>query len=80
MKICLALARRCESRQEHVMPAAIIIANREINERTGQEEIIASHGIDLATDHEFQVPQIDPRFLGATFDQEYGEYVLAYRR
>ena len=60
------------------MPAATIIANREINRRTGLEEIIASHGIDLATDQEFQVPQVDPRVLGATFDREYGEYVLDF--
>lgn len=54
----------------------IVITNKEKNERTGLDEVIVSHGIDLATGKVIILPCATPSRIGATYDAGVGEYVL----
>ena len=44
--------------------------------KTGHKEFIASHGICLKSGNLIILPQEHPDFLGAKFDEEYGEYII----
>ena len=54
----------------------ICITTWERNPRTGKDELIVSHGVDLDTDHAVTLPCQTPQSLGAVFDPELREFVL----
>jgi hypothetical protein len=50
---------------------------KERNRKTGLEETIVSHGIDLNNDDRIVIlPQEPPWKIGAVMDPDIGEYVL----
>lgn len=55
----------------------IVITIREKNKRTGQEELIVSHGINLHTGKTVILPCESPKQIGAKFNIAIGEYVLS---
>jgi hypothetical protein len=57
----------------------IVITVKEKNQRTGQEKLVVSHGIDEYTGKSVILPCEPPERIGAKFDQEIGEYVLPER-
>lgn len=54
----------------------VVVTTKEKNERTGREELIVSHGVDVDTGRMVILPCEPPQSLGATFDENLGEYVL----
>lgn len=46
------------------------------DERTGREELVASHGINAYTDEMVTLPSVHPQQLGAVIDRDLGEWVL----
>jgi hypothetical protein len=54
----------------------IIVTMKEINPRTGREELVASHGVNVATGTNVIVSCDHPEKLGAVFDEAIGEYVI----
>lgn len=55
----------------------IVVITAEVkSEETGQLELIADHGYDVATGRRVQFPSEHPVDLGATYHQGMGEYVL----
>ena len=54
----------------------IVIASMETNERTGQKEMVASHGIDERTGERHVLPPEHPTKLGARFCAQRGEWLL----
>ena len=55
----------------------IVITTKERNPRTGREQVVVSHGIDMDTDRTVILPCEPPEALGAVFNPEMGEYVLS---
>lgn len=55
----------------------VVITTKERNPRTGREQVVVSHGIDLATDQTVILPCETPEALGAVFNPEMGEYILS---
>jgi hypothetical protein len=58
----------------------LVIACHIMNERTGEHELIASHGVDLDTGRNVTLPGEHPHALGARFDPRYNEYVIPDQR
>jgi hypothetical protein len=58
------------------MPKIMLITVREKNKRTGEEELVVSHGIDLETEKTIITSNEPPQFMGAKFDHDMGEWVL----
>lgn len=54
-----------------------VVANKERDARTGRDVVLVSHGVDVASGQVVNLPNVRPEELGATFDPELGEYVLA---
>lgn len=54
----------------------IVITVKEINENTGREHLIVSHGIDKVTGKAVILPCETPAEIGAVFNTDLGEYVL----
>ena len=54
-----------------------VVANKERDARTGRDVVLVSHGVDVASGQVVNLPNVRPEELGATFDLELGEYVLA---
>ena len=54
----------------------IVITHFERNERTGDPEIIVSHGINTEDDSYVNLPSLKPEQVGAKYDPEVGEFVL----
>lgn len=54
----------------------IVITHFERNERTGDLEIIVSHGINTEDDSYVNLPSLKPEQVGAKYDPEVGEFVL----
>ena len=54
----------------------IVITTQETNPKTGRKESIASHGIDADTGKSVILPNELPGLLGATFDNDIGEWVI----
>ena len=55
----------------------VVVTTKERDARTGREIVIASHGIDEESGNAVPLPNVRPEELGATFDPELGEYVVA---
>lgn len=54
----------------------LVITTTETNRKTGREERIVSHGIDMATDRPVILPCEKPEVIGARYNQSLGEFVL----
>lgn len=54
----------------------VVIVDRCHNARTGKSELIVSHGVDQETGQTHVLPNVHPHELGATMDEELGEYVM----
>jgi hypothetical protein len=48
----------------------------ETNKKTGLQEQVVSHGVDLDTGRSVILPAEHPGKLGAVFDPGYGEYLI----
>lgn len=54
----------------------LVLTTRERHERTGQMQLLVSHGIDLETDQTIVLPQVAPSAIGAILDHDLEEYAL----
>jgi hypothetical protein len=54
----------------------LVITIKEVNEKSGNLELIVSHGVNLVTDEIVILQQVHPSLIGAIFDYKLGEYVL----
>lgn len=61
------------------MSGIIVISSIEIDDDTGKRHLVSSHGIDRSTGKVVILPNEHPKALGAVFDPEINEYVLAYK-
>lgn len=55
----------------------LLITYTETNNRTGRKETLVSHGVNLKTDKAVVLPQETPQSMGARFDRDMGEWLLA---
>ena len=55
----------------------IVITTFERDERTGRMTPVASHGVDARTGQPVTLPCLHPSALGAEFDPDLGEYIIA---
>lgn len=53
----------------------VVIANWEVNKR-GERCLVTSHGVDDSTMRNVVLPNIHPAELGATFNENMGEWTL----
>ncbi len=58
------------------MKKIIVITKQEVNEMTGEKEIVVSHGINIETGKVVTLPPVSPREVGARWDLEIGEFVI----
>ena len=54
----------------------LVIVEKEINEVTGREQLVVSHGVDEVSGKVIVMPPVDPREVGAVFCAERHEYVI----
>lgn len=53
----------------------LLIVVKEKNEKTGREEEIVSHGVDIETGKNVVLPWESPTSLGARYSPEHGYYL-----
>ncbi len=58
------------------MPRAILICKKFKKPFSSEKELLVDYAYDELTGQSVVVPCSNPTFLGATFDDELGEYVL----
>lgn len=54
----------------------VVIVTKETNPRTGREQSIVSHGVDLDTGKAVILPAEAPESIGAVLHPELGQFVL----
>lgn len=54
----------------------IVILCQSKNEKTGRMETLVSHGVNVDTGENVTLPWVPVSEIGATYNEEMGEYVL----
>jgi len=57
------------------MSRTILIVNR-FSAARGETELLVDYAIDEDSGKTITVPNVNPKFLGATFDEEIGEWII----